>query len=42
MCIRDRIFLIALPAVVILGVLLALFQRFKQIRGGEEDAAAKY
>ena len=36
------IFLIAIPAAVILGVLLALFQRFKQIKGGEEDAAAQY
>lgn len=29
-------------AAVIVGVLLALKQRFKQIEGGEEDAAAKY
>ena len=36
------IFLIAIPAVVIIGVLLALYQRIKQIQGGEEDAAAKY
>lgn len=36
------VFLVALPAVVILGVLLALWQRIKQIQGGEEDAAAKY
>lgn len=36
------IFLTAIPAVVIIGVLLALVQRFKQIRGGEEDAAAQY
>ena len=36
------IFLIAMPAVVIIGVLLALYQRIKQIQGGEEDAAAKY
>lgn len=34
--------LAAIPAVVILGVLLALFQRVKQIRGGEEDAASQY
>lgn len=32
----------ALPAAVILGVLLALRQRIKQIQGGEEDAASKY
>lgn len=36
------IFLVAIPGVVIIGVLLALFQRFKQIRGGEEDAASQY
>ena len=36
------IFLIAMPVVVIIGVLLALYQRIKQIQGGEEDAAAKY
>lgn len=36
------ILIIAVPAAVILGVLLALVQRFKQIQGGEEDAASKY
>ena len=36
------IFLIAIPVVLILGVLLALGQRFKEIKGGEEDAAAQY
>lgn len=36
------IFLIAIPVVIIFGVLGALFQRVKQIRGGEEDAASKY
>ncbi|MEG2421529.1 MAG: MerR family transcriptional regulator [Oscillospiraceae bacterium] len=35
-------FLIAIPAVIILGVLLALVQRMKQIKGGEEDAASQY
>ena len=35
-------FLLAIPGVVIIGVLLALWQRIKQIRGGEEDAASKY
>ena len=34
--------LLAIPVAVIIGVLLALYQRIKQIRGGEEDAAAKY
>lgn len=34
--------LAAIPMVVILGVLLALFQRIKQIKGGEEDAASQY
>ena len=32
----------AIPAVMIIGVLAALYQRIKQIRGGEEDAAAQY
>jgi len=36
------IFLVAIPVVVILGVLLALWQRINQIKGGEEDAASKY
>lgn len=36
------IFLVAVPGVIIIGVLLALWQRIKQIRGGEEDAASKY
>ena len=36
------IFLIAIPVVIIFGVLGALLQRIKQIRGGEEDAASKY
>lgn len=36
------ILLVALPGILILGVLLALGQRIKQIRGGEEDAASKY
>ena len=30
------------PVVVIIGVLAALFQRIRQIKGGEEDAAAQY
>lgn len=36
------LFLIAIPVVISFGVLAALFQRIKQIRGGEEDAASKY
>ena len=32
----------AVPVVIIIGVLAALYQRIKQIRGGEEDAAAQY
>ncbi|MEG0442003.1 MAG: MerR family transcriptional regulator [Oscillospiraceae bacterium] len=36
------VFIVAIPVVIILGVLLALFQRMKQIRGGEEDAASEY
>lgn len=34
--------LVALPGVVILGVLLALFQRIKEIQKGEEDDAKNY
>ena len=34
--------IIAMPMAVIVGVLLALKQRMKQIEGGEEDAARKY
>lgn len=34
--------LAAIPVIVIIGVLTALYQRIKQIRGGEEDAAAQY
>lgn len=34
--------LIAIPCVVILGVLLALFQRIKEIQKGEEDDAKDY
>lgn len=36
------IFLVGIPAVVIVGVVVALVQRFKQIKGGEEDAASQY
>ena len=35
-------FLSAMLLAVALGVLLALIQRIRQIKGGEEDAAAKY
>ena len=34
--------LAAIPLVIIFGVLLALYQRIRQIRGGEEDDAAQY
>ncbi len=34
--------LVALPAVVILGVLLALIQRIREIQRGEEDDAKRY
>lgn len=34
--------LLALPLVLAAGVLLALYQRVKQIKGGEEDAARQY
>lgn len=32
----------AIPTVMIIGILAALYQRIKQIRGGEEDAASQY
>ena len=32
----------AVPMVMIVGILAALYQRIKQIKGGEEDAAAQY
>ena len=35
-------YLFAAPMVVIVGVVLALIQRIKQIQGGEEDAASQY
>ena len=34
--------LVAIPGVIILGVLLALFQRVKEIQRGEEDDAKNY
>lgn len=34
--------LVAIPGVIILGVLLALFQRIKEIQKGEEDDAKKF
>ena len=34
--------LVAIPAVIILGVLLALFQRIKEIGKGEIDDAKRY
>lgn len=36
------LFIVAFPIVVIVGVLLALKERMRQIEGGEEDAASKY
>lgn len=34
--------LLALPAVVIVGIVLALRQRIRELKGGEEDAASQY
>ncbi|MGN1266453.1 MAG: MerR family transcriptional regulator [Dorea sp.] len=34
--------ILSIPIMVIVGVLLALKERMKQIEGGEEDAASKY
>ncbi len=39
---KALIVLVILPVVIILGVVSALYQRVKQIKGGEEDAAAQY
>ena len=36
------VMLIAIPAVIILGVVLAFVQRWRELRGGEEDEARKY
>lgn len=36
------VMIIAIPAVVILGVVLAFVQRWRELRGGEEDEARKY
>ncbi len=36
------VFLIAIPAVIIVGTLAALAGRMKEIEGGEEDEASKY
>lgn len=36
------LFIMAIPVAVIVGVLVALKERMKQIEGGEEDAARKY
>ncbi len=36
------VLVILIPLAVIVGILLTLRERFKEIEGGEEDAAAKY
>ena len=36
------IIIVAIPVAAIVGVLLALKDRMRQIEGGEEDAASKY
>lgn len=36
------IFLIAIPAVMIVGIVIAFVGRIKEIKGGEEDEASKY
>ena len=33
---------VAVPLAVIIGVILALCERLKEIKGGEEDEASKY
>ena len=36
------VLLIGIPAVIILGIVLAFVQRWRELRGGEEDEARKY
>lgn len=36
------VLIIAIPAAIILGVVLAFVQRWRELRGGEEDEARKY
>ena len=36
------LYLIGIPALVMIGVLVALISRMKEIKGGEEDEASKY
>lgn len=36
------LFIIGIPAVIIIGVIAALIGRVKEIKGGEEDEASKY
>lgn len=36
------IIFVTIPLIIIVGILLALKERIKQIEGGEEDAASKY
>ena len=36
------VFFIALPVAVLVGVVVVLFERIKEIKGGEEDEASKY
>lgn len=36
------VFLLAIPVVIVLGVLIAMGQRWREIKGGEEDEARKY
>ena len=38
----EKLLCVALLAPFIIGVLLALRQRIKEIKGGEEDAASEY
>lgn len=39
---RWALVFLAAPAALVIGIAVALGQRIKQIRGGEEDAAAQY
>ena len=36
------LFLIGIPAVIIVGIIIVMRGRLKEIEGGEEDEAAKY
>ena len=36
------LFIVGIPALLIICTIIALYERMKEIKGGEEDAARKY